>query len=175
MLLFLRPYAYNVYRLMAKWKARQQRIYWNLVLQCMRHRVPPGSHKQKQCPSLEMKLPEEVEPKPASSFSVYAQVKGTRAPPLQLTQNNDGSWQTNPFCTCLSSVDVESFSSNLWFFCFCILNFDSVFFKYVNIFFLTTGTGLMWGWADCLPLEVSEVRKRRQFGRVLICTTETNR
>lgn len=160
---------------MAKWKARQQRIYWNLVLQCMRHRVPPGSHKQKQCPSLEMKLPEEVEPKPASSFSVYAQVKGTRAPPLQLTQNNDGSWQTNPFCTCLSSVDVESFSSNLWFFCFCILNFDSVFFKYVNIFFLTTGTGLMWGWADCLPLEVSEVRKRRQFGRVLICTTETNR
>ena len=119
---------------------------WDLVLQRMRHTVLPGSHRQKLCPSLKMKLPEPVEPKVAGSFSEHARVKQHRAPFLQLTQNNDDSWQTTLFCTCLSSVDVESFSSNLCFHqvnCFCILNFDSVFFKYTNIFFLTTGIGLM--------------------------------
>lgn len=55
------------------------------------------------------------------------------------------------FCICLSSVDVQSFSSKLCFHqvnCFCILTFDSLFFKYTNIFFLATGTGQLWVWAD---------------------------
>lgn len=128
--------------------------YWGLACQRPGHTVLPGSHRQNLCPSLKMKVAEPVEPKTAGSFSAYTQVEQQRAPSLQLTQNNDDSWQTNLVCTCLSSVDVESFSSNLCSHqvnCFCILNFDSVFFKYANIVFLTAGIGLMWGWADCLP------------------------
>lgn len=118
--------------------------YWDLVLQRMGHPVLPVSQQQKLCPSLKIKLPGSVEPKSTGSFSVDTQVEQHRAPSLQLTQNND-SWQRNLFCTCLISVDMESLSSNLCFHqvkCFCMLNFDSVFFKYANNFFLTTGTGL---------------------------------
>lgn len=48
-------------------------------------------------------------------------------------------------------MDVESFSSKPCLHqvnCFCILTFDSHIFKYTNIFFLTTGIGQLWVWAD---------------------------
>lgn len=114
--------------------------YWELVLWCVRHTISAGSHRQELCPFLKIKQPEQQKPKPSGSFSVNSEVKQHRA--LQSTQMMTAGKKM--FCTCFSSVDVESFSSKLCFHqgnCFCILTFDSFFFKDTNIFFLTTGTG----------------------------------
>lgn len=113
----------------------------------MRHTISAGSHRQELCPFLKIKQPEQQEPKPSGSFSVNSEVKQHRA--LQSTQIMTAGKKM--FCTCLSSVDVESFSSKLCFHqgnCFCMLTFDSFFFKDTNIFFLTTGTGQLQVWAD---------------------------
>lgn len=104
-----------------KWKARQQRI---ILGSCSAMYEASMEPQTKALPFLKVKLPEPVEAKPAVFFSVCGQVEQHSAPSLQLTQNYDDSWQTNLFCTSLSPVDVESFSSNFCFHhmnCFCII------------------------------------------------------
>jgi len=74
---------------------------------------------------------------------------------LYLTESNDNSWHTNLFCTCLSSVDVESFSSKLIalaYFILIQLSFNIPIHSFCD----------SWQWAELTASqEVCKVRKWR--------------